>query len=89
MTNPELISLTRAVSYSDLDLSKSTDIAQLAARIGSTARDICWELASRYPRIGSLYVVVDTDCVKKAKADAMERVRATSVAARSRDRKQG
>lgn len=71
LTNPEIISLTRAVSYSDLDLTRAPDVAEMRRRIGNTARDICQELTRRYPR-NSEYVYSANDCVKKATDDGLE-----------------
>src|SRR5687768_9010154 len=47
-SNPELISLSRGVSYADLDLSKAQGVAELETRVRTTARDVCQELNSRY-----------------------------------------
>jgi UrcA family protein len=78
LTNPENISLTHAVSYSDLDLSKASDLAELGARVRNTARDVCQELSRRYPRTGGQYVYANVDCVRKATNDGMVTVRAIS-----------
>ena len=78
LTNPEIISLTHAVSYSDLDLSKASDLAELETRVRNTARDVCQELSRRYPRTGGQYVYANLDCVKKATDDGMVTVRAIS-----------
>jgi UrcA family protein len=72
LTNPEIISLTRAVSYSDLDLSRASDVQELQRRIGNTARDVCQELVRRYPRQNAEYVYSANDCVKKATDDGLE-----------------
>jgi UrcA family protein len=75
LSNPEIISLTRAVSYSDLDLGRPGDVQELQRRIGTTARDICAELQRRYPRQNPEFVYSAADCVKKATDDGMETVR--------------
>jgi len=80
LTNPEIISLTRAVSYSDLNLSIASDVAELETRVRNTAREVCLELARRYPRNGAQYVFADTDCVKKATDDGMDTVKAITAA---------
>ena len=80
LTNPEIISLTRAVSYADLDLSKAADVSELEARVRNTARDVCLELARRYPRQGAQYTFADADCVKKATDDGMDTVKAITAA---------
>jgi UrcA family protein len=75
LTNPEIISLTGAASYSDLDLSKASDVQELQRRIGNTARFICQELTRRYPRQNGEYVYSANDCVKKATDDGLETLR--------------
>ena len=80
-SNPELISLSRGVSYADLDLSKTQGVAELETRVRATARDVCQELNSRYPRTGGQYVYANTDCVKKATDDGMEAVKQIAAVA--------
>jgi len=80
-SNPELISLSRGVTYADLDLSKAQGVAELETRVRTTARDVCQELNSRYPRTGGQYVYANTDCVKKATDDGMDAVRQIAAAA--------
>jgi len=81
--NPELISLSRAVSYADLDLSKPPGVAELQTRVRNTAIQVCQELNERYPKAGGQYVYANTDCVKKATDDGMGVVRQiTAVASR-------
>jgi UrcA family protein len=70
LTNPEIISVSRAVSYADIDLSKGPGANELEKRIRDTANDVCQELNRRYPRSG-IYIYVSTDCVKSATDDAM------------------
>ena len=72
LRNPEIISLTRAVSYADLDLARPADVQEMQRRIGNTARDICQELQRRYPRQNSEFVYSATDCVQKATNDGLE-----------------
>jgi len=80
-SNPELISLSRGVNYADLDLSQARGVAELETRVRTTARDVCQELNSRYPRTGGQYVYANTDCVKKATDDGMDAVRQIGAAA--------
>ena len=82
LTNPEIVSLTRAVSYSDLDLSKASDVTELETRVKNTARDVCQELNRRFPKANNQYVYANTDCVKKATDDGMEVVRQITAAQR-------
>ena len=80
--NPELITLSRHISYHDLDLSTPSGVAVLQARIRNTAKEVCDELTRRYPK-SNQYVYPNTDCVKKATDDAMEAFeQITAVASR-------
>ena len=67
----ELISVAHHVSFSDLDLSKTADAAELQARVKGAATRGCEQLKRLYP-LGSH----DPDCVKKAVAHAMPQVKA-------------
>jgi UrcA family protein len=73
MTYAEQLSTSRAVNYSDIDLSRSAGLRELRMRISNTARDLCSEVASADPSYYS-----DTgeteQCVRTATADAMRRV---------------
>ena len=80
LLNPEIVSLTRAVSYADLDLSKAADVAELETRVKNTAKDVCQELNRRYPRNGGQYVYGSADCVKKATDDGLDIVKAIAAA---------
>lgn len=80
--NPELISVSRHVSYADLNLFSPTGIAVLERRIRDTAKDVCEELERRYART-QLYVHANMDCVRKAVDDATKAMqRVTAVASR-------
>jgi len=81
LRNPELISVTRAVSYADLDLSKAVGVTELQTRVRNTARDVCAELNRLYPRTGGQYIYSNTDCVKKATDDGMEVVKQVAAVA--------
>jgi UrcA family protein len=82
-SNPELISLSRTVSYADLDLSKPSGVAELQTRVRNTAIQVCQELNAKYPRTGGQYIYASTDCVRKATDDGMGVVRQiTAVASR-------
>lgn len=45
----EQISLTRRVDYSDLDLTKYSDVQELEQRVGEVAKNSCDALAQMYP----------------------------------------
>ncbi len=79
--NPELLSVSRAVSYADLNLSTRSGVAELESRSRTTARQVCDELNARYPKTGSQYVYANTDCVKQASDDAMVAIRQISAVA--------
>jgi len=68
-----LISVSRTVNFSDLDLRKNADINELALRVNDSARDACRELDARFPPL--VYVDASgTDCVKTATENAMAKV---------------
>lgn len=77
----ELISLSRGVTYSDLDLSQPTDVATLEARVRLAAREACDELDRRYPKEIFEPVPYYQDCVRTAVAHAMAAVRELEAAA--------
>lgn len=62
----ELISLTRRVDYSDLDLAEHSDVMELQKRIDDIAKESCQDLAKLYP----LSDPKTPDCVKEALASA-------------------
>jgi UrcA family protein len=71
----------RAVSYTNLDLSKTSDAAELKERIEEAAKDVCKQLDAAAP----LDVSDDdnTTCVRDATAGAMSQVKAAIAAATS------
>lgn len=62
----ELVSLTRRVSYSDLDLALHANVLELERRIEATAREACVQLARLFP----LSDPKTPDCVAEAVAGA-------------------
>jgi UrcA family protein len=70
----EVVSLQRAVSYADLDLTKQADAATFATRVQSAAQGACADLEAKYP--SNLYVPTpaDQNCV----ATATDRARVTA-----------
>jgi len=66
---PGKASLTRRVSFSDLDLSDPQGARELRARVRETARDICDTLRDAYP----LRQQPGTSCYRDALKDAMPR----------------
>lgn len=65
------ITVSRTVSYQDLDLTKDDEVAKLESRIRTAAKDVCMQLRGRYP--GS---TVDNylECKRNATADALMEV---------------
>ena len=62
----ELVSLTRRISYSDLDLALHANVLELQRRIEATAREACEQLARLFP----LSDPKTPDCVAEAVAGA-------------------
>jgi len=77
----ELISLTRRVSYADLNLATHADVMELEERIDATAKLACDQLAEMFP----LSDPNTPDCVSEAVAGAKARVD-EAVAAASKQR---
>jgi UrcA family protein len=73
----ELISLTRRVSYDDLDLKRDGDLAQLDERIEDSAKQACERLAAMYP----LSDPETPDCIDRAVASAKAQLREAVAAA--------
>jgi UrcA family protein len=59
---PERTTLSLPVSYSDLDLNTRAGAHELRVRVRDAARDICDDLASRYP----IRMANSEPCYKKA-----------------------
>lgn len=68
--NPTEYTLSRPVSFSDLDLTRDEDYLELRARVRDTARDLCYELDVRIPDLRG-DSSADRECVRKAMRDAM------------------
>jgi UrcA family protein len=73
----EEVTLTRRVSYGDLNLAKTADAAELQRRVDQTAKDSCKELDDRYPFEDKQI----KDCTKTTVDKAMAQVRAAIAAA--------
>jgi len=72
----ERISLTRQVSYADLDLTKPAGAAELEKRVGDTAKEACKQLDSLYPLAPK-----DPTCIDKATDGGMKQAKAAIDAA--------
>ncbi len=78
----QIVSLTRRVSYADLDLSTYSGAKQLEVRVNQAANSLCEELerrAASFPNSAERLT-----CVKGAVADGMEHARAVIAAAEKR-----
>jgi len=49
--NPTEYTLSRPVSFADLDLVKDEDFLELHARVQDAAREMCYELDARVPQL--------------------------------------
>ncbi len=67
----EVVSLTRTVSFADLDLTKQADVATFQARVQTTAQAACGDLEARYPSTYYVPVPADQSCVQTASDQAM------------------
>ena len=77
------VSVSRSVSYQDIDLTTEMGKIMLAGRVRQAAQDVCNELERRFSR--SIYVPLaeDKDCAKNAENEAMGQVDAVVAASRA------
>jgi len=75
----EETTIARTVDYSDLNLSRGKDAAELKARVRTAARDLCAELDKIYPFEGK-----DPNCVGESYAKALVHVDAAIAEAERR-----
>lgn len=80
-TGLELVSVSRAVSFHDLDLRKRIDADTLENRVHRAAVDACAALNKRYPASTYIPVPPKQDCVGNAVSGAMVSVRQLIAAA--------
>ena len=80
----EVVSVNRSVSFADLDLTKSGDVATFTKRIDDAAKDACAALDKRYPK--AVYIPVDPNenCAKNAAGNAMRIADQVIAAAKTR-----
>lgn len=64
---PEKVSLSRAVSYDDLDLTTYEGARDLRYRVRDEAREVCRQLADAYP----VYQIQGANCLRDATRDAL------------------
>lgn len=71
--NPQELSISRPVSFSDLDLSRDADFMELQDRVRDTARDLCFQLDARFPELRGDRSA-DRECIRTATRNAMHEV---------------
>jgi UrcA family protein len=71
----ELVSVSRTVSFHDLDLGKPIDAETLENRVHRAAVDACAELDKRFPKSTYIPVPEKQDCVGNAVNQAMVSVK--------------
>jgi len=71
--NPQAFTVSRPVTFADLDLSDPVDRAELRERVRNTAEDLCAELDARVPGLSGSRSA-DKECVRNATRDAMRDV---------------
>jgi UrcA family protein len=80
-TGLEMVSVTRRVSFSDLDLADAGQAKQLESRVDIAAHDACREIEKKFPKSQYRPVPEDQNCAGNAKSAAMIAVRALEAAA--------
>lgn len=75
----ERVTLTRRVSYADLDLRMNADVMELERRVAGMAVEACEQLAEAHPMLDP--EPSHEDCIEEATEGAMERVREAVAAA--------
>src|SRR5579875_3228426 len=71
--NPQAYTISRPIDFSDLDLRRGADRAELHDRIYQTAANLCAELDDRVPGLSGDRSA-DRECVRDATRHAMEDV---------------
>jgi UrcA family protein len=71
--NPQAFTVSRPVTFADLDLHDPVDRAQLRERVRDTAEDLCAELDARVPGLSGSRSA-DEECVRNATRNAMRDV---------------
>ena|SRR5690242_21555250 len=67
----EVVSLTKTVSFADLDLTKQADVSTFEARVQATAQAACGDLEIKYPSTYYVPVPADQNCQQTASDQAM------------------
>lgn len=75
----EEITLTRRVSYADLDLTLHADVQELERRVSAMAEESCGKIAELFPMVDP--EPSHEQCIERAVAGAMSQVRTAIDAA--------
>ena len=67
----EIVSLTRHIGFSDLDVTQESGAAELRNRISTAAKESCQQIETDYPSAVYPPDPPDQDCVKSATDGAM------------------
>lgn len=76
------VTISRNVSYQDLDLTTDQGVAALEGRVRQAAQDICHELDRRYPATVYTPMPNSKNCVTDAASSGLMQVKAVAAAAR-------
>jgi UrcA family protein len=71
--NPTEYTLSRPVSFADLDLTRDSDYLEFKSRVRDAARDMCEELDARVPQLRG-DESADRECVRNATRNAVHQV---------------
>src|SRR5437762_2806343 len=68
--NPTEFTISRPVSFSDLDLTRDADYLELRERVRATAADLCFQLDTQVPELRGDRSA-DRECIRDATRNAM------------------
>jgi len=80
----EVLSLSRVVSYADLDLTTQAGVAEFQKRIHDAAQTACDQIAAQYPAQLYIPTPANQDCVGAATDGAMPQARQVIAAAQAK-----
>lgn len=76
------VTMSRHVSYKELDLKTESGVEALEARVRQAADEICQELDHRYPKTIYVPISQDKNCAKNAAENGLVQVKAVVAAVR-------